>query len=105
MTLPKNERIQAKDMLKMIRETAERLMETSPAIPIIILEKYKEKFSKDIDIAHPEITNGIPKIEVNNTIVSYRPSTPKPVLVNPFVPPTSPEMVTVQVEPSEQPSS
>jgi hypothetical protein len=65
MTLPKNERIQAKDMLKMIRETAERLMETSPAIPIIVLEKYKERFSKDVDIAHPEITNGLHKLVVN----------------------------------------
>jgi hypothetical protein len=65
MSLPKNERIQAKDMLKMIRETAERLMETSPAIPIVILERYKEKFSEDIEIAHPEITNGIHKLTVN----------------------------------------
>lgn len=69
MTLPKNERIQAKDMLKMIRETAERLMETSPAIPIIVLEKYKERFSKDVDIAHPEITNGVHKLVVNRIVL------------------------------------
>jgi len=69
MTLPKNERIQAKDMLKMIRETAERLMETSPAIPIIVLEKYKERFSKDVDIAHPEITNGLHKLVVNRIVL------------------------------------
>lgn len=73
MTLPKNERIQARDMLKMIRETAERLMETSPAIPLQVLEKYREKFSKDIEIAHPEITNGVHKLVINRPVVAEEP--------------------------------
>ena len=39
MTLPKAERIRAKDMLKIIRETAERLLETSPTVPPHIIEE------------------------------------------------------------------
>lgn len=105
LTLPKNERVPAAAMLKLIRENVDRLLETSPLVPEHLIEAYRHKFKDEKDVAHPEITNGIPKIEVNNTVLSYRPSTPKPVLVNPFVPPTSPETVTVQVEPSEQPSS
>lgn len=65
MTLPKNERVPARSMLKMMRDNVERLLETSPAVPEHIIEKYKMKFKHEIEVAHPEITNGIPKIEIN----------------------------------------
>ena len=65
LTLPKKERIQANDMLKMIRETSERLLETSPKIPPHIIGRYNEKFNKQTDVAHPEITNGIHKLTAN----------------------------------------
>jgi hypothetical protein len=65
MTLPKAERVPAPTMLKIMRENVERLLETSPSVPESIIAKYKVKFKHETDVAHPEITNGIPKIEIN----------------------------------------
>lgn len=65
MTLPKAERIRAKDMLKIIRETAERLLETSPTVPPHIIEEYKKIFKDKEDICHPEMTTGIIKLDIN----------------------------------------
>lgn len=65
MTLPKSERIPAPTMLKIMRENVERLLETSPSVPESIIAKYKMKFKDETDVAHPEITNGIPKVEIN----------------------------------------
>lgn len=70
MTLPKNERVPAPAMLKMMRDNVERLLETSPAVPEHIIEKYKSKFKHETEVAHPEITNGIPKVEINTTDTS-----------------------------------
>jgi hypothetical protein len=68
MTLPRIERIRAKDMLKIVREQVERLAETSPPIPEFIVEKFKKNFRKDYrDIAQPDITNGLRRIRVNQT--------------------------------------
>jgi hypothetical protein len=65
MTLPKEERIRARDMLKMIRETAERLLETSPAVPRHIIAEYKKRFDSKTDITHPEMTTGVIKLVIN----------------------------------------
>lgn len=67
MTLPQSERVPAPVMLKMIRENVERLLETSPTVPEHIIDKYKHKFKDETDVAHPEITNGIPRVIINNT--------------------------------------
>jgi hypothetical protein len=64
LTLPKDERIRAKDMLKMIRETVERLLETSPAVPPHIIAEYKSKFHQKTDITHPEMTTGVIKLVI-----------------------------------------
>jgi hypothetical protein len=64
LTLPKEERIRAKDMLKMIRETVERLLETSPAVPPHIIAEYKTKFHSKTDITHPEMTTGVIKLVI-----------------------------------------
>ena len=65
LTLPKKERIHAKDILKMMRDQVERLMEISPAIPEFILEKYKGRFKNIEGVAHPEIIDGLHKVIVN----------------------------------------
>jgi hypothetical protein len=65
MTLPKEERIRERDMLKMIRETAERLLETSPAVPRHIIAEYKKRFDSKTDITHPEMTTGVIKLVIN----------------------------------------
>jgi len=66
LSLPRCERMRAKDMLKMVRESTDRLMEISPLIPDIIKNQFNDKFESSKTIAKPEITNGIHKIEVNS---------------------------------------
>jgi hypothetical protein len=68
MTLPKSERIRAKDMLKMIRETVERLLETSPAVPEHIIKTYNRQFKTTAEISHPEMTQGIAKVRINRAL-------------------------------------
>ena len=71
MTLPRAERIRARDMLKIVREQVERLSETSPAIPEFVVDKFKKNFKKEyVDVAQPDITNGLRRIRVNQTGVS-----------------------------------
>lgn len=66
LTLPKVERIHANTMLKMIRETVERLLETSPIVPPHIITDYNRQFKKDgHDITHPEMTEGVTKVKIN----------------------------------------
>lgn len=72
LTLPKVERIHAKDMLKMIRETVERLLETSPAVPKHIIQLYNELYkpSKEEmkEVSHPEMTEGVIQVKINRNI-------------------------------------
>jgi hypothetical protein len=69
MTLPRSERIRAKDMLKIVREQIERLAETSPIVPESVIEKFKNKFGKDYkDVAMPDITNGLRRIQINSSM-------------------------------------
>ena len=68
LSLPKAERVAAKDILKITREQIERLMEISPAVPELILTKYKGKFKDSVDVAHPEIIHGLKKVRVNKYV-------------------------------------
>jgi hypothetical protein len=65
LTLPKSERIAAKDILKITREQIERLMEISPAVPESIIAKYKLRFKDTTDVAHPEVIQGLKKVVIN----------------------------------------
>lgn len=64
LTLPKKERIQAKDILKVMRDQMERLVEISPAIPEFLVKKYKEEFKDLKEVAHPEIIEGLQKVVI-----------------------------------------
>ena len=65
LALPRSERINARDMLKVVREQCDRLQETSPQIPDIVISEFKEKFSKIEDVTKPEVTNGLHPIHVH----------------------------------------
>jgi hypothetical protein len=65
LSLPKSERVGAKDILKVTKEQIERLIEISPAIPPAILKMYKEAFPDMTQVAHPEIIAGVKKVIVN----------------------------------------
>jgi hypothetical protein len=67
LALPRDERISAKDMLKIVREQCDRLQETSPQIPDNIIADFKVKFGTTTpDVAKPEITNGLDPIMVHS---------------------------------------
>lgn len=70
MALPRNERIAAKDMLKIVREEINQMFETSPQIPDRIIELFKKEFKETVDIAKPEITNGLEPIHVFSETIS-----------------------------------
>jgi hypothetical protein len=65
LSLPKAERVSAKDILKITRDQIERLMEISPAVPESILSKYKLRFKDITDVSHPEIVQGLKKVAIN----------------------------------------
>lgn len=68
MSLPRHQRMSPKHLLKSIKEDLKRLSETMPRIPESIIEKYKNEVIKDEieKVAHPEITNGVHKVEPYN---------------------------------------
>jgi hypothetical protein len=69
LTLPRIERIRAKDMLKIVRDQIERLSETSPPIPHFICENFKAHFAKeDPTVARPDITSGLRRITITKVL-------------------------------------
>ena len=73
LSLPRSERMAAKDMLKVIRDQLDRLMETSPQIPDPVIELFRQKFyTTTPNITKPEITNGLDPIHVYHEELSPR---------------------------------
>jgi hypothetical protein len=68
LSLPKSERIGAKDILKVTKEQIERLMEISPAIPIAVVDLYKKTFPDREEIAQPEVIAGFKKVHINKWV-------------------------------------
>jgi hypothetical protein len=68
LSLPKGERVAAKDILKITRDQIERLMEISPAVPELILKKYHKKFKDIVGVAQPELIEGLRKVKVNKYV-------------------------------------
>jgi len=64
LSLPRKERMKARDMLKIIREQLERLAETSPQIPEPIIALFNKNFHDQKNVSKPEITNGLDPIQV-----------------------------------------
>jgi hypothetical protein len=63
LSLPRNERMLPKDLLKVSRDTYERLHEISPLIPNDITSKFSKKF-KTYDVAKPSEANGLEAIVI-----------------------------------------
>jgi len=63
LSLPREERITAEDMLKTLRTEMERLAETTPMSPDKILTDFTQRF-KEYDVSKPAETNGLAKITI-----------------------------------------
>jgi hypothetical protein len=64
LSLPRDERMDAQPFLINIRETMERLAETTPMCPQSILDDFNKHFKDITNIAVPAETNGLHKIEI-----------------------------------------
>ena len=65
LSLPRPERMAARDMLKVVRDQLDRLQETSPQIPDKVIAEFQKRFGDSTpDIKKPEITNGLDPIYI-----------------------------------------
>ena len=64
LALPRNERMAPPILLKLIRDTMERLSETTPSPPVSIINDFNKAFKDIHDIAVPSETNGLEKVVV-----------------------------------------
>ena len=64
LSLPRQERMKAEILLTYLRETMERLAETTPNCPVNIIQQFNDKYKNEKKIALPVEVNGIHKIEV-----------------------------------------
>ena len=65
LALPRAERIRAHDFLKMVRDNLDRLHETSPAVPDVVIADFKNHFEHTTpEVSKPEITNGLDPIDI-----------------------------------------
>ena len=66
LSLPRGERMEAQDMLKVVRDQLDRLQETSPQVPEQTIASFIKKFGKNTpELSKPGITNGLDPIIVH----------------------------------------
>lgn len=64
MALPRPQRMPPKAILRYVKDDLKRLMETLPRVPENIVDLYKrEVIPKSVDVSHPDITNGIHRVD------------------------------------------
>ena len=64
LSLPRDERTDAEIILLHVRETMERMAETTPNCPTEIIAEFNEKFKNEKSISLPVEVNGLHKIQV-----------------------------------------
>jgi len=64
LALPRDERMPPPQLLKLIRDSMERLSETTPSAPKSIINQFNVEFKDVEDIAMPSETNGLEKVKV-----------------------------------------
>jgi hypothetical protein len=88
MSLPRNERMKPRELLKYVKDEYERLSEISPMIPAKLIVIFNAKFGNEKEISQPEEVNGLEKITVYNPPINFidiKPSAPQiePILPEP----------------------
>ena len=69
LSLPPDQRMTASDLLKTMRDQIDRLYETSPDIPPVVIKAFKAQYGDLKHIARPEIANGLDPIHIFTTDV------------------------------------
>ena len=104
LAMPREERMAARDMLKVVRDQCDRLQETSPQIPDQVIAEFKKKFGDSTpDVKKPEITNGLDPIFVYSADVGTpsRRIAPCPLPVEPVTLPPPPSSSSPSSPPSD----
>ena len=107
LAVPREQRMMARDMLKVVRDQCDRLQETSPQIPDQVIAEFRKRFADSTpDVKKPEITNGLDPIFVYSVDAST-PSMRKVNLVSqtPVAEPEPPPMEIVVIPSTDQTSS
>ena len=91
MALPREERMTPADLLKLTRDTYDRLQEISPLIPPEVLRQFKKRFEKEKDIAKPEEANGLGHIVIYEEKPMKSPTFTLSSPVQPSLPLSSPQ--------------
>lgn len=97
LSLPRNERMNAEEMLKQLRGEMERLAETTPSPPPHILINFSKQFKEYKDVSKPAETNGLAKINVFRSALEKSPTTPSLVVRTPLEETRKPENVGVEI--------
>ena len=77
MALPRDERMTPADLLKLTRDTYDRLQEISPMIPADVIREFQHKFKNEKDISKPEEANGLEHITIFEDKPTFVLNTPK----------------------------
>lgn len=72
LSLPRKERVSPNELLQSLRDSMERLAETTPTPPTDILEQFNNRFKdEDKSISRPIETNGLHKIKIYRDSIEY----------------------------------
>ena len=94
LALPRNERIAAKDILKIVRESVDRISETAPSIPPHVIKDFQTQFHGS-EIAVPTIANGIDKVEIYEEVHAEPSPVKRPSVKISFEPPAPGQKSTI----------
>jgi hypothetical protein len=94
--LPRAERIRTSDLLKFVKDSYDRLAETSPQVPPEAIAEFRARFSdpKYDEISKPEMANGLEKITVFEVTLRSRSAATTPAAFTVTVPaaPAAPDL-------------
>jgi hypothetical protein len=98
MSLPRQERMTPKELLKWTKDQYDRLQEISPIIPKELITQFKKEFDKPqyANISRPEEANGLEQIIIYGTESLQTPT----FKLNPISPKPQPPAPTEVVEPA-----
>ena len=77
LAIPRSQRMRPNDLLKFCKDAYDRLAEISTLLPNETIKEFQLKYKQISDIAQPEETNGLHKIEVYNEERKVESATPK----------------------------